>query len=86
MKVLKFKNSSFNVSGIVFTYSVLFMYSVCQALATCDIRSCCRRSLHAFTFRYDSTLLGCAIFYTEGFCMRYHHFCKGSCINVTCKS
>ena len=32
----------------------------------CDVRSCCHRSLHAFTFKYDFTLLGHAIFYTEG--------------------
>ena len=30
-----------------------------------DIRSCCHRSLHAFTFRHDSTVLGRATFYTE---------------------
>ena len=32
----------------------------------CDIRSFCRQSLHAFTFRYDPTLLGHTIFYTGG--------------------
>ena len=45
----------------------VFMYSVAMlsALADSDIRSCCHRSLHAFTFRYDSTLLG-YVFCTEG--------------------
>ena len=28
----------------------------------CDIRSCCRKSLHAFTSRYYSTFLDCIIF------------------------
>ena len=34
-------------------------------LTDCNIGSCCCQSLHAFTFRYDSTLLDCAIVYTE---------------------
>ena len=60
MKVLKFKNSSYNVSSIILCiqYAKPWLHS--------DIRSCCHRSLHAFTFRYDSTLLGYTIFYTEG--------------------
>ena len=31
-----------------------------------DIRSCCHQSLHAFTSRYDSTLLGCIFLYAKG--------------------
>lgn len=31
-----------------------------------NIRSCCCQSLHAFTFSYDSTLLGHAMLYTKG--------------------
>ena len=65
MKVLKFENSSYNVSSIVFTY-ICIQYA--KPWPYSDIRSC-RQSLHAFIFRYDSTLLGRAIFYTEGACV-----------------
>ena len=36
-----------------------------------DIRSCCRQSLHAFTSRYDSTLLGRTFLHQRCFCIRY---------------
>ena len=57
MKDLKFKNSSFNVSSVVFMYAKPWPH--------CGITSFCRWSLHAFTSRYDSTLLDRALFYTE---------------------
>ena len=60
VKVLKFRNSSCNVSSIVFTYSVCYISLGCQH---CEIRSCCHWSLHAFTFKYNSTFL--AVFLHE---------------------
>ena len=42
MKVLKFKNSTFNVSSIVFT-PVCIQYA--KPWPHCDIRSCCHQSL-----------------------------------------
>ena len=52
--------ASYNVS------SVVLMCSVCLApWLYSDIRSCCRQSIHAFTSKYDSTLLGYT-FYTKG--------------------
>ena len=43
---------NYNVSSVVFVFSML------------NIRSCCRQSAHVSTLRYDSTLLG-APFYTK---------------------
>ena len=44
----------------------------------CDIRTCCHRCLHAFTFRYDSTLLGHIIFTLKVFlhemCIPYMYY------------
>ena len=63
MKVLKFENSMYvaimcPVEYLCIQYAKPWLHS--------DIRSCCHRSLHAFTFRYDSTSLGHTIFYTKG--------------------
>ena len=49
MKVWKFKKQCVQYSICVLSMSKLWPHS--------DITSCCIRSLHAFTFRYNSTLL-----------------------------
>ena len=55
--MLKFKNRSFNVSSIVFSY-VFSMLS----LGCVVISDLFHRSLHAFAIRYDSTYLASSFF------------------------
>ena len=53
------------------------MCSVCQApWPYSDIRSCCRQSLHAFTSRYDSTLLGRTFLHRRCFCISNTYLLK----------
>ena len=49
---------------------------ICKPWPYSDIRSCCHQSVHAFTSRYDSTLLDCTFLHRRCVCMRYHHFYK----------
>ena len=53
---LNFENNSYSVFGIILCiqYAKPWPHS--------DIRSCCHLSLHAFTSRYDFTLLGHVFF------------------------
>ena len=57
-----FENSSYNVSSIICTYLCL---QYAKPWPHSDIRSCCHRLLHTFTFSYNYILLA-IIFYTEG--------------------
>ena len=52
--------ASYNVSSVVLICSI---YKA--PWPYCDIRSCCHQSVHAFTSRYDSTLLGCTFVFTD---------------------
>ena len=56
---LNFKNNSYSM------YSTILCIQYAKPWPHSNIRSCCRQSLHTFTFRYDSTLLGCVFFYAE---------------------
>ena len=54
---LNIENNSYSV------YSIILCIQYAKPCSHSDIRSCCRQSLHTFTSRYDSTLLG-RIFFT----------------------
>ena len=58
---LNFANNSYSVYSIIF---ICIQYA--KPWPHFGIRSCCHQSLHAFTFRYDTTLLGRVFFYTKG--------------------
>ena len=56
-----FENNSYTV------YSKILCIHYAKPWPHSDIRSCCYLSLHAFTSRYDSTLLGLVFFTTKVF-------------------
>ena len=46
-------------------------YAIAKPQLYSDIRSRCHQSVHAVTFRYDSTLLGHTFLHQRCFCIRY---------------
>ena len=63
---LNFENNSYSV------YSIILCTQCAKPWPHSDIRSFCRQSPHAFTSRYDSTLLGHIFFIPKVFLREIH--------------
>ena len=64
--LLNFENNSYIATCMYIVSSIVLYIQYAKPWPHSDRRSGCHQSLHAFTFRYDPTLLGCT-FFAEGF-------------------